>query len=133
MKMNLANQMMASRGLVPQGRWLGYMMTAHMLEGDLAVSPGDPCSTNKAGVLRLMVRLHRHQQAAKPLLRGAHLCLSTAAPSLNQVCKADMSAAIPCRAQQPTFEKAGGAPSPLCLLPLKCLWAGRKRSGIIPV
>ena len=40
MKMNLANQMMASRGLVPQGRWLGYMMTAHMLEGDLAVSPG---------------------------------------------------------------------------------------------
>ena len=42
LKMNLANQMMASRGLVPQGRWLGYMMTAHMLEGDLAVSPKDP-------------------------------------------------------------------------------------------
>ena len=48
MKMNLANQMMASRGLVPQGRWLGYMMTAHMLEGDLAVSPGDPCRATQA-------------------------------------------------------------------------------------
>ena len=49
MKMNLANQMMASRGLVPQGRWLSYMMTAHMLDGDLAVSPEDPIRAAPGG------------------------------------------------------------------------------------
>ena len=57
MKMNLANQMMASRGLVPQGRWLGYMMTAHMLEGDLAVSPR-PLLRCPAGGLCLQLRFH---------------------------------------------------------------------------
>ena len=70
MKMNLANQMMASRGLVPQGRWLGYMMTAHMLEGDLAVSPGDFCGAPQAGGLCLLLCLHRHQQASEGSAEG---------------------------------------------------------------